>query len=243
MLASSNSRGRRGDGPSLAGAGQFLERGKELVVDEGEQRLAGDAFGVGGPGAPVEVLRERRAVVVLHQFEFLVLVVDDLEEEHPAELGDALGVAVDADVLAHDVLDGFDGVANRHGLGSFLIERGLGVRGRPARSRRRPPNVFDEFDGRADGVERRNLSGSAGSSRLVTPFVLILLRAGFEHGAGLRAVLGEDVALADVLRAFASGERRLVEGDVADEIEGVEVLADFVGQRFEQQPFALPVLR
>ena len=98
----------------LAGGGQFLERGEQLVVDEGEQFVAGDAFGIGGPGAPLELLRDRRAVAVLHQFQFLVLVVDDLEEEHPAELGDALGVAIDADVLAHDVLNGFDGVANGH---------------------------------------------------------------------------------------------------------------------------------
>ena len=72
-----------------------------------------------------EFLRDRRAVIVLHQLELLVLVVDDLEEEHPAELGDALGVAIDAGVLAHDVLDGFDGVADGHGLGGFLIEGGL----------------------------------------------------------------------------------------------------------------------
>ena len=38
---------------------------------------------------------------------------------------DALGVAIDADVLAHDVLDGFDGVADGHGLGGFLVEGGL----------------------------------------------------------------------------------------------------------------------
>ena len=100
----------------LAGAGQFLERREKLVVDEGQQLIAGDALGVGGPGAPLELLRDGRAVAVLHQFQFLVLVVDDLEEEHPAELGDALGVAIDADVLAHDVLNGFDGVADRHGL-------------------------------------------------------------------------------------------------------------------------------
>ena len=95
----------------MAGAGQFLEGGEELVVDEVEQLVAGDAFGVGGPGAPLELLRDGRAVVVLHQLQLLVLVVDDLEEEHPAELGDALGVAIDADVLAHDVLNGFDGGA------------------------------------------------------------------------------------------------------------------------------------
>ena len=51
-------------------------------------------------------------------------------------------------------------------------------------------------------------------------FVLVFLQQGFEHGAGLRAVLGEDIALADVLGALAAGERRLVEGDVADQVEG-----------------------
>ena len=74
-----------------------------------------------------------------------------------------------------------------------------------------------------------------GSSRFSDAFVLVLLQQGFEHGAGLRAVLGEDVALADVLGALAAGERRLVEGDVADQVEGVEVLADLLGQRVEQQ--------
>ena len=68
-------------------------------------------------------------------------------------------------------------------------------------------------------------------------FVLILLQQGFQHGAGLRAVLGEDIALADVVGPLAAGERRLVEGHMADEVEGIEVLADFLEQRFEQQPF------
>ena len=37
-----------------AGDGQFLERGKQLGVDEGQQRVASDAFGIGGPGAPLQ---------------------------------------------------------------------------------------------------------------------------------------------------------------------------------------------
>ena len=94
--------------------GQFLEGGKQVVVDEAEQVLAGHALRVGRPGAPLQALGDGRAVAVAHDLQFLVLVVDDLEEEHPAELGDALGVAVDADVLAHDVLDGFDGGSCRH---------------------------------------------------------------------------------------------------------------------------------
>jgi hypothetical protein len=42
------------------------------------------------------------------------LIADDLEKEHPAQLADALGVAIDAHVLAHDVLNGFDGGADDH---------------------------------------------------------------------------------------------------------------------------------
>jgi len=42
----------------------------------------------------------------------LILVVDDLQKEHSTQLGQALGVAIDAGVLPHDVLDGFDGVAD-----------------------------------------------------------------------------------------------------------------------------------
>jgi hypothetical protein len=85
-----------------------LSAGNRSVVDEGEQRLAGQAFGVGSPGAPLILLGDRRAVVVLHDFQLLVLIVDDLEKKHPAQLGKALGIAIDAGVLAHDVLDGFD---------------------------------------------------------------------------------------------------------------------------------------
>ena len=109
----------------FSGDGQFLELREKLGVDEGQQFIAGDAFGIGGPGAPLELFRDGRAVAVLHQLQLLVLVVDDLEEEHPAELGDALGIAIDADILAHDVLDGFDGVADGHGLGGFLVKGGL----------------------------------------------------------------------------------------------------------------------
>ena len=81
-----------------------------------------------------------------------------------------------------------------------------------------------------------------GSSRLSDAFVLVLLQQRFEHGAGLRAVLREDVALADVLGPLAAGERRLVEGDVADEVEGIEVLAHFLGERVERQALGFQFL-
>jgi hypothetical protein len=33
----------------------LFERGKKLVVDKGEQIIAGDAFVVGGPSAPAQI--------------------------------------------------------------------------------------------------------------------------------------------------------------------------------------------
>jgi hypothetical protein len=93
---------------------QLLQRREQLPVDEGEQRVAGNAFRVGRPAPPLQLLRDRRAIGVLRELQLLVLVVDDLEEEHPAQLADALGIAIDATVLAHDVLDGFDGITHGH---------------------------------------------------------------------------------------------------------------------------------
>ena len=63
-----------------------------------------------------------------------------------------------------------------------------------------------------------------------------------EHGAGLRPVFREHVALLDVLGPLAAGERLLVEGDVADEVEGIEVLAQFLGDGIERQALGLQFL-
>ena len=46
--------------------------------------------------------------------------------------------------------------------------------------------------------------------------------------------MGEDVALLHAAGAFAAGKRRLVVGDVQQQVEGVEVFANLVGQGFEQ---------
>ena len=87
---------------------ELLQRGEELVLDEVDQRLAGGGVlaerVLVGPLRPVEALRDRGDVVLVldRRFEFEVAV--DLEEQQPAELADALGVAVDTCVLAHDVL-------------------------------------------------------------------------------------------------------------------------------------------
>lgn len=60
------------------------------------------------------------------------------------------------------------------------------------------------------------------------------MQEGVENSVGFVAVFGEDVTLLDSLGAFAAGERGLIEGDVADEIEGVEICADLGGELFEE---------
>jgi hypothetical protein len=59
---------------------QALQRREQLIVDEIEQGLPGDALRVRRPIAPLQFVRDRRAIAVLSQFEFLILIVDDLEE-------------------------------------------------------------------------------------------------------------------------------------------------------------------
>ena len=88
--------------------------------------------------SPPKLRWDGRAIPVLHQFQLLILVVDDFHEEHPAELRDALGIAIDAGILAHDVLDRFDGIANGHGLSFLLVEGGLEFLHREHEIRPRP---------------------------------------------------------------------------------------------------------
>ena len=105
----------------------------------------------------------------------------------------------------------------------------IGVRGRLFRSRA-AAELTDELDGGAHGGEGGDLQ-DAQVVKVGDAFVLVFLEQGLEHGAGLGAVFGEDVALADVVGALAPGERRLIEGDVADEVKGIEVFTDLLGQR------------
>ena len=115
----------------------FLEGGKELVVDELAEVVARHALGVGGPVAPAQLLGKRRGVGVFEEFDLGLAVVVDFQEEHPDELADALRVAVDADVLSHDVLNGLNGAADvAHFLKYFKRKRGgrfiFSCRSRPA---------------------------------------------------------------------------------------------------------------
>ena len=73
------------------------------------------------------------------------------------------------------------------------------------------------------------------SSRLNTPSSAYLARSASSTAAGLVPVFVEHVALLDVGGALAPGQRPGVEGDVADEVEGVEVFVQFPGNHVEFQ--------
>ena len=59
---------------------------------------------------------------------------------------DSLGIAIDAGVLAHDVLDGFDEGADRHGLSDLPIESGLKVVDGPPAPQRQNRVVYSYSD-------------------------------------------------------------------------------------------------
>ena len=87
--------------------------------------------------------------------------------------------------------------------------------------------VFDELRHRTHAREGGDLQQTRVIETGDHTVVLIFVQQGFEHDTGLRAVLGEHIALAHVSHAVAAGERWLIKGDVADEVEGIQILANF----------------
>lgn len=138
-------------------AGEGFELGQKRIVDEVEERLAGDPLFVLGPGGPAEMFGERRLVIVANEVHLLLAIVEDLEEKHPAELFQTLRVAVRAGVLAHDVLDRLDDVRDvGHRLGGFLIKCGFEFADRSEIILLGSEDSND-LDRRAKGAQRINL--------------------------------------------------------------------------------------
>src|SRR5690606_39357475 len=81
-----------------------------------EQFVARNPFVIGGPIAPAQRLWDRRLELVLLQLPLLFPGVEYLQEQHPAQLADALGVSVDTPVFAHDVLYAFDRRTDAHSV-------------------------------------------------------------------------------------------------------------------------------
>lgn len=76
-------------------------------------------------------------------------------------------------------------------------------------------------------VERFNASESA---------VGVFFEQSVKHGAGLATVLCKDVALLHIFGPLTPGQRRLVKGNMADQIEGVVVATYLLGKFIEENP-------
>ena len=88
-------------------AGEGFE---QVVVDEVEQLVSSESasvFGVRRPAVPAKPVGDYGFVRIVVELPLLFLRIVDLQEEQPCHLLDTLSIAVDARVVAHDVLKGF----------------------------------------------------------------------------------------------------------------------------------------
>ena len=140
---------------------------------------------------------------------------------------------MDLTVLRTDILRDWPFRRQRAWLSCLLVERGLKFVDR-ALEIGAGAEFLDELERGAHFVEWGDLE-DFGVVQIDYSLVLILLEQGFEDLSGLRSVAGEDIAFADTVGTFAASEGTLIESDVADEVEGVELLADFGGDGIERE--------
>ena len=100
---------------------------------------------------------------------------------------------------------------------------------------------LNDLDRRAEARSGSTLRISIDST-VWMPLSAYLSSRASSTARALLAVLAEDVALLHVVGALLAGERRLVEGDVADEVEGVVVAADLFGQLVEEHALGVQLL-
>ena len=106
----------------------------------------------------------------------------------------------------------------------------------------------NEFILAAEGVDQLHRGAEFGQRRdaqhadviqVEHPLVGVFDKQGVEHGAGLFPIFIEHGALFDVRGTLTAGQRLGVKGDVADEIEGVEVSAKLLGDAVERKTLVL----
>ena len=87
-----------------------LEGRKQLPVHEVQKCIAGERFSVlvvDGPITPAQLLRNDGGVILIVKLPDLLLGIIHLQKENPDHLLDTLGIAVDARIVTHDVLQSF----------------------------------------------------------------------------------------------------------------------------------------
>ena len=100
------------------------------------------------------------------------------------------------------------------------------------------PEGANEFDGRAEPVERRDPE-NIGVVKVQDALVGVLGQECVENGASLVAVFREHVALLHIVGPLATSQWLGVEGDMADQVKGIEVLAQLFDDGVKWQPFGL----
>ena len=99
-----------------------------------------------------------------------------------------------------------------------------------------PAEGADQFNRCAEPVEWRDPE-NVGVVEIEHAVVGILVEQRIEHGASLTSIFREHVPLFNILGPLTAGQWFGVEGDVTDEIEGVEILTQLSGR---SQPAAGP---
>ena len=95
-----------------------------ILVDEGNQRVTSQTLFGGTPVAPAIGRFNGRLELFASQLAFgfadLLMVVQKFQEHHPCEHGQAVAIAIQSLVLAHDVACGLDDGAELLGCGLRL---------------------------------------------------------------------------------------------------------------------------
>src|SRR5664280_2529684 len=82
----------------------------------------------------------------------------------------------------------------------------------------------------SEGLELQDLD----LAKVFESLVGVLIQERVEHSAGLIAVFREDIPLLDVAHAFLTSQWRLIECNVADQVERAQIITCTLGQRLEQ---------
>ena len=87
-----------------------FEGREQFSVHEVQKGIAGERLAVlvvNGPIAPAQILRDDGGVILIVKLPDLLLGIIHLQKENPDHLLDTLGIAVDARIVTHDVLQSF----------------------------------------------------------------------------------------------------------------------------------------
>ncbi len=94
-----------------------LEGREQLPVHEIQKCITGERFAilvVNGPITPTQLLRNDGGVILVVKLPNFFLGIINLQKENPNHLLDALGIAVDARIVAHDILQALYQVVQTH---------------------------------------------------------------------------------------------------------------------------------